>query len=59
MLSALAVLTSRATDETGYVQPSREELMAVRGADSRYFNNGRQNWKVAAGSGAVTNFYLA
>jgi sulfane dehydrogenase subunit SoxC len=54
-----AILTSRAVDETGYVQPSREELVAVRGADSRYFNNGRQNWKVAAGSGAVTNFYLA
>ena len=50
-----AVLTSRATDETGYVQPSREELVAVRGTNSRYLNNSRQNWKVAAASGAVTN----
>jgi sulfane dehydrogenase subunit SoxC len=54
-----AVLTSRATDETGYVQPTREELVAVRGTNSRYLNNSQQNWKVAAGSGAVTNYYLA
>ena len=28
-----AILTSRATDETGYVQPTREELVAVRGTN--------------------------
>jgi sulfane dehydrogenase subunit SoxC len=54
-----AILTSRATDETGYVQPTREELVAVRGTNSRYLNNGQQNWKVTAGTGAVTNYYLA
>src|SRR6266851_4805045 len=53
------ILTSRATDETGYVQPTREELVAVRGTNSRYLNNSQQNWKVAATSGAVTNYYLA
>jgi sulfane dehydrogenase subunit SoxC len=53
-----AVLTSRATDESGYVQPTREELVAVRGTNSRYLNNSQQNWKVAATSGAVTNYYL-
>ena len=54
-----AILTSRATDETGYTQPTREELVAVRGTTSRYLNNSQQNWKVAATSGAVTNYYLA
>jgi sulfane dehydrogenase subunit SoxC len=54
-----AVLTTRATDETGYVQPTREELVAVRGTNSRYLNNSQQNWRVAAGTGAVTNYYLA
>jgi sulfane dehydrogenase subunit SoxC len=54
-----AILTSRATDETGYVQPTREELVAVRGTNSRYLNNSQQTWKVAATSGAVTNYYLA
>jgi sulfane dehydrogenase subunit SoxC len=54
-----AVLVSRATDETGYVQPTREELVAVRGTNSRYLNNSQQNWKVAATTGAVTNYYLA
>ena len=54
-----AVIQSRAIDETGYVQPTREELVAVRGTTSRYLNNSQQNWKVAATSGAVTNYYLA
>lgn len=54
-----AILASRATDETGYVQPTREELVAVRGTNSRYLNNSQQNWKIAAGTGAVTNYYRA
>ena len=53
-----AVLTSRATDETGYVQPSREELVSVRGTASIYHYNGQQNWRVAADA-SVTNFYAA
>jgi sulfane dehydrogenase subunit SoxC len=54
-----AILVSRATDETGYVQPTREELVAVRGTNSRYLNNSQQNWKIAAGTGAITNYYRA
>ncbi len=48
------VLLSRATDETGYVQPSFEELKAVRGLNSFYHNNAMQPWKVAE-SGEVSN----
>jgi sulfane dehydrogenase subunit SoxC len=54
-----AILVSRATDETGYVQPTREQLVAVRGTNSRYLNNSQQNWKIAADTGAITNYYVA
>jgi len=47
-------LVCRAIDETGYVQPTVEELVAVRGTDSSYHNNGTKAWKVAA-DGSVTN----
>jgi len=49
-----AVIASRATDETGYVQPSREALIAVRGTNSGYHFNGMKFWKVHA-DGTVTN----
>jgi sulfane dehydrogenase subunit SoxC len=49
-----AVIASRATDQTGYVQPARQELVAVRGTNSGYHFNGIKLWKVA-GDGAVTN----
>jgi len=49
-----ATLASRCTDETGYVQPSRQALTAVRGVNSNYHNNAIQNWKVAA-NGTITN----
>jgi sulfane dehydrogenase subunit SoxC len=49
-----AVLQSRCSDETGYVQPSRGELIAVRGLNSQYHYNGIQSWKVAA-DGKVSN----
>jgi sulfane dehydrogenase subunit SoxC len=48
------VIASRATDETGYVQPTREALIAVRGTNSGYHFNGTKLWKVHA-DGAVTN----
>jgi sulfane dehydrogenase subunit SoxC len=48
------VIASRATDETGYVQPTREELVAVRGTNSGYHFNGMKFWKVQA-NGTVTN----
>jgi sulfane dehydrogenase subunit SoxC len=41
-----ATLVSRATDETGYTQPSRDEFLAVRGADTRYHFNHLRAWKV-------------
>lgn len=49
-----AVLMSRATDETGYVQPTRTALVAVRGVESYYHFNAVQPWRVAV-DGRVTN----
>jgi sulfane dehydrogenase subunit SoxC len=49
-----AVLLSRCTDESGYVQPTREELVAVRGMNSQYHCNAIKSWKVAA-DGSVSN----
>jgi sulfane dehydrogenase subunit SoxC len=49
-----AVLASRVTDSSGYVQPSREALLKVRDVRSYYHNNAIQSWRVAS-SGAVTN----
>ncbi len=48
------LLQSRAVDDTGYVQPSRSQLVAVRGLNSYYHNNSIQSWQIAAG-GEVTN----
>lgn len=42
------LVQSRATDETGYVQPTKEELRQVRGVNSIYHNNGMQTWLVRA-----------
>jgi len=49
-----AAIVSRATDETGYVQPGREELGALRGKNSNYHNNATKPWKIAV-DGSVTN----
>jgi sulfane dehydrogenase subunit SoxC len=49
-----AVIASRATDETGYIQPTRDALIAVRGTNSGYHFNGMKFWKVH-GDGTVTN----
>ena len=40
------MLLSRSTDETGYVQPTREVLAAVRGTNAYYHYNGIQAWKI-------------
>ncbi|MBN9457390.1 MAG: sulfite dehydrogenase [Bosea sp.] len=40
------LVQSRAIDSTGYVQPTKEELRKVRGANSIYHNNGIQTWHV-------------
>jgi sulfane dehydrogenase subunit SoxC len=49
-----AVLQSRCTDGTGYVQPTLAELVRVRGRNFVYANNAIQSWKVAA-DGSVHN----
>ncbi|HTH59936.1 MAG TPA: sulfite dehydrogenase [Paraburkholderia sp.] len=49
-----AQLQSRAVDETGYVQPTREALVAARGLNSYYHYNGIQSWRVDA-DGEVRN----
>jgi sulfane dehydrogenase subunit SoxC len=51
-----AVLQSRATDETGYVQPSRAQLIALRGDRGGFHNNMIQSWGVS-GNGEVKNVY--
>ena len=40
-------LISRCQDDTGYLQPSVEDLIAERGLSSIYHNNGRKGWAVA------------
>ncbi len=48
------VIASRAVDETGYVQPTREALIEARGKNSAYHYNGIKFWKVQA-DGTVHN----
>jgi sulfane dehydrogenase subunit SoxC len=48
------LIASRAIDETGYVQPTRAELIAVRGTNSAYHYNGIKVWRVGA-DGRVTH----
>jgi sulfane dehydrogenase subunit SoxC len=47
------IVMSRATDETGYAQPTRAELLAVRGPGTQYHFNNIRAWKIAA-DGSVT-----
>jgi len=42
-----ATLQSRATDDSGYVQPTRSKLIADRGARATYHFNGIASWAVA------------
>jgi len=48
------LLQSRAMDETGYVQPSKDALRKIRGVNSIYHNNGIQTWALKPG-GEVEN----
>ena len=43
-----AVIMSRATDETGYVQPNIDTLLKARGPQTAYHYNNIRAWKVAA-----------
>jgi len=51
-----ALLQSRCADETGYVQPTLAELIAVRGLRSHYHLNAVQSWRVAP-DGRVSNVH--
>jgi sulfane dehydrogenase subunit SoxC len=53
-----ALIQSRASDDTGYVQPSYKQLRAVRGTRSIYHNNSIQSWLVQE-SGEVKNVQLS
>ncbi len=57
-----AVLQSRATDDTGYVQPTIAQLVSVRGLNgptgSVYHHNGIQSWMVST-DGSVSNVHPA
>jgi sulfane dehydrogenase subunit SoxC len=48
------MIMSRAMDETGYVQPTLDQLIQARGKVSFYHNNSIQPWRIAA-NGEVTN----
>jgi len=51
-----AILKSRAIDETGSVQPTRDDLLAVYGERNNYHNNAIQAWGIAA-NGEVSNVF--
>ena len=52
------IIQSRASDDTGYVQPSYRQLRAVRGTRSIYHNNAIQSWLVQE-NGEVKNVQLS
>ena len=52
-----SVILSRATDEHGNVQPTRETVLSDRAAGAGYHYNGIQAWNVAE-SGEVANVYV-
>jgi sulfane dehydrogenase subunit SoxC len=52
-----AVLMSRALDESGTMQPSRDALLGKRGAAYRYHYHAVQSWAVSA-AGEVRNVYV-
>ncbi len=51
-----AILKSRATDETGYVQPERSELVKKRGKHGFFHYNAIINWQVDR-DGFVSHVY--
>jgi sulfane dehydrogenase subunit SoxC len=53
---APATLMSRATDQTGYVQPTRTKLLAERGGRAQYHFNGIACWAVSD-KGEVSHVY--
>lgn len=54
---APAVIMSRAVDETGAVQPTRDAIIAAKGVNFVYHYNGIQAWRVDA-DGQVANIHV-
>lgn len=54
---APALVQSRAIDESGYVQPTIDQLRAVRGVNSIYHKNAQQTWRVNP-DGTVNNVQI-
>lgn len=52
------LIQSRCHDSTGYLQPTKDELRAIRGVNSIYHNNGIQTWLVRA-SGETENVEIS
>ena len=52
------LIQSRCHDSSGYVQPTKDELRAVRGVNSIYHNNGIQTWLVRS-TGEVENVEIS
>ncbi len=53
-----AIVQSRAMDETGFVQPTYQQLRGVRGTRSIYHNNAIQSWLVQE-NGEVKNVQIS
>jgi sulfane dehydrogenase subunit SoxC len=53
---APAVLKSRATDDTGAVQPTRNALVSAHGPNAIFHYNAIQAWQIEA-TGEVKNVY--
>ena len=51
------LIQSRAMDEAGFFQPTKNELRAARGENSIYHNNSIQTWQVNP-DGVVENVRL-
>jgi sulfane dehydrogenase subunit SoxC len=51
-----AILQSRAVDETGYVQPTRERLVALRGTHGYFHYNAIVSWSVSQ-EGEIRHVY--
>lgn len=52
-----AIVQSRCTDETGYVQPTRAALLSARGVNSVYHYHAIQSWHLAK-DGTVNNIHV-
>mgnify|MGYP001294414623 CR=1 FL=1 len=55
-IGTAAILQSRCMDDTGYVQPTRAELLTVRGTNSIYHYNAIQSWAISS-EGQVSNVH--